>query len=192
MSDLTLFAVVLAAGAATRFGDTKQLADYRGASLVQRAVRNAETVCGPRTVLLTGSDWQRVAAACEPLAGFFACNPDFSAGMSSSLGAGVACVSESADALLLMLADQPLVTVQHLQDLAAHWRRRPEMIVATAFAGLQGPPVVFPRRYFTDLQSLSGDRGARTILERYRHGVLAIRFEAAAIDIDRPADLAGL
>lgn len=192
MSNLTLFAIVLAAGAATRFGATKQLADYAGRPLVQHAVRNAESLCGPRTLLVTGNDWQRVADACRPLAGFLACNPDYADGFATSLNAGVACVSESADALLLVLADQPLVTAQHLQELAETWRKDPDMIVATAFAGLQGPPVIFPRQFFGKLQALRGDRGAKAILDDNGDKVRTIRFEAAASDVDRPEDLVAL
>ena len=74
MAQESLFAVVLAAGRGKRFGATKQLARYDEMPLVTRAVRTAEAVCDGRVLLVTGSDHERVAAACAPLRGFVTVN----------------------------------------------------------------------------------------------------------------------
>ena len=87
MNSKRLFAVVLAAGASTRFGATKQLADYRGEILVYRAVRLAEAVCAELSVLVIGSDWQRVHDASAPLEGFLVRNDAFATGMAPDHGA---------------------------------------------------------------------------------------------------------
>ena len=117
MSKRAIFAIVLAAGASTRFGRTKQLEQFEGMPLAASAIRKAESVCGERTVLVTGKDWKEVASACEPLAGFFVINTDYEQGLASSIACGVRAVAESADAILLMLADLPLVTTEHLDKL---------------------------------------------------------------------------
>jgi len=189
MSTQNVFAIVLAAGQARRFGATKQLQMYEGTPLVARAVRLAEGVCGPRSVLVTGNDWEAVAAACAPLQGYLVHNAEFADGLSTSIACGVRSVAAAADAVLLMLADQPLITRDHLQDLLSTWQAAPDAIVASSFANKSGPPIVFPRRDYAALQALQGDRGAQSVIESAMDRVLRVEFAGAALDIDRPEDL---
>ncbi len=192
MPGKTLFAIVLAAGASRRFGSTKQLALLEGTPLVQRAVRSAENICGPLTVLVAGNDWKSVVSAAVPLQGFIVINEEFADGLSTSLRAAVDSVGEVADAILLLLADQPLVSTAHLKDLASLWRKHTGSIVASAYADTTGPPIIFPRRFFPELVSLDGDRGAKGIIDSNQDKLKIVAFEPAAVDIDRPADLDGL
>ena len=184
-----VFAIVLAAGRATRFGSAKQLAAFDGAPLVVRAVRLAESVCGTHSVLVAGHEWQPVVAACAPLQGFFVNNSEHAEGMGSSIASGTRSIMHVADAVLLLLCDQPLVRRDHLERLLAVSRQDPGRIVASAYAGTAGPPILFPRRWFGDLAALQGDRGAREILEQAPDDVRVVTVEEAAIDIDRPEDL---
>jgi molybdenum cofactor cytidylyltransferase len=192
MSQSAIFAVVLAAGSSTRFGRTKQLEKFEGVSLAAGAVRKAESVCGELTVLVTGKDWQKVADTCAPLAGYFVINTDYEQGLASSIACGVRAVADSADAILLMLSDLPLVTTEHLTKLVNAWAESPQTIVASAFEDTLGPPIVFPKADFDALMQLSGDRGARPIIDANKERVQAIVCEEAAFDIDRPEDLAGI
>lgn len=192
MSDSAIFAIVLAAGSSTRFGRTKQLEQFEGMSLAAGALRKAEAVCGARSVLVTGKDWQDVTGACAPLAGYFVINNDYEQGLSSSIACGVRSVAESADAILLMLADLPLVTTEHLMRLVNSWLESPQSIVASAFEDTLGPPIVFPKADFDALLQLTGDCGARPIIDANKERVQAIACEEAAFDIDRPEDLAGI
>lgn len=188
----SIFAIVLAAGESSRFGSTKQLSEFEGESLVRRAVRLAEDVCRDHTVLVVGNDWKRVLAACGPQRGFFLRNEEFSSGLASSIACGVRSVAHAANAILLLMADQPLITAAHLDALIAHWSGAPENIVVSEYSGTRGPPVIFPARCFESLSKLQGDRGARSVLSDSRYLVSGIGFDAAAIDIDTPADLAKL
>ncbi len=192
MSDNVIFAIVLAAGSSTRFGRTKQLEPFEGMSLAAGALRKAESVCGARSVLVTGKDWQEVTATCAPLASHFVINNDYEQGLASSIACGVRAVAESADAILLMLADLPLVTTEHLTSLVDAWAASPQSIIASEFEDTLGPPSVFPKADFDALMQLQGDRGARPIIDANKGRVQAIACEEAAFDIDRPEDLAGI
>jgi len=192
MDETALFAVVLAAGESSRFGSPKQLASHRGESLARIAVLAAESACDQRTVLVTGHEWKKVIAACAPQRGFFVVNPHFRDGMSSSLRSGVSAIRDIAGAVLLMLADQPLVTGDHLGRLIDAWGGSADRIVASSFAETLGPPVIFPSAYFEALCSLEGDRGARPVIESNADTVVRVALGEAAIDIDRPEDLTRL
>jgi CTP:molybdopterin cytidylyltransferase MocA len=184
-----LFAIVLAAGSSARFGSSKQLATYDGMPLVARAVRLAESICGPRSVLVAGHQWRPIVEVCRPLQGFFVNNIRYRSGMGSSIACGVRAVAGAADGVLLLLADQPLITASHLDQLVITWTRSPDEITATSFAETAGPPVIFPRGYFTALSVLQGDRGAREVLISAGSHVHAVTLEEAAADIDVPEDI---
>lgn len=191
MKSPSVFTVVLAAGQASRFGKTKQLENYAGLPLVTRAVRLAQTISGANSVLVVGHDWQDVTDICAPLAGFFVLNPYYADGLATSIEAAIRSIADIADAVLLLLADQPLITSDHCHALIQAWRASPEAIVSSAFADTVGPPVIFPQRDFAALMSLKGDSGARSIIRANAERAISINFAPAALDIDRRSDLRG-
>lgn len=187
-----LYSVVLAAGRAARYGTPKQLAVLRGETLVGRATRLAESVLGDRSVLVVGHDWRRVHAAAAPLAGFLVVNERYREGMGGSIAAGVRILPPDAVGVVLLLADQPLVTRTRLEQLIARHAGAPDAIVCSTYDGTQGPPVIFPRACFAALSELRGDRGARAVIDGYRGSVIRVRCPEGASDIDTPGDLASL
>lgn len=191
-SDYRIFALVLAAGRGRRFGATKQLVEIDGQTLVARSARLARRVCGDRSVLVAGHDWQAVADAAGDACRFLVVNEIHERGLGTSIAAGVSAVRHAADAILLLLADQPLVTGEHLEALCACWSGDPREIVASNYAGTRGPPVILPRDTFDDLVRLDGDRGANRLFEDRRFAVETVPFEPAAVDVDTPADLESL
>jgi molybdenum cofactor cytidylyltransferase len=192
VSQPALYALVLAAGQSSRYGEVKQLVRYRGQSLVARALREAETVCAERTILISGNAADAVHAACHPLRGFLVHNDNFESGIASSITSGIAAVAAVADGVLITLADQPLVTREHLAALAALWQQHPEKIIASRYAGTNGVPAIFPCSAFPELLALRGDQGARPVIDRNSERLLTVEFAAAARDIDYPADLDSL
>lgn len=186
---MQLFAVVLAAGTSSRFGAMKQLASWRGQPLVRHAAGLAEHACGDRRLLVVGHQWHEVVAACRPVSGFFAVNEAYAEGIGASIRCGVRRVAHAADAVLLLLADQPLLAAEHVDRLVRCWRESPDAIVASRYEGMLGPPIVFPKRDFAALCALAGDVGARNLVAAAGDRVIAIDCEAAAVDVDRPQDL---
>lgn len=184
-----IFGLILAAGSASRFGSTKQLETVDGRPLVRRAVRLCNEAFGDRTLLVVGHDWQRVFHASGLSTGYLACNDSYATGIGSSIAAGIRALRHVADAVVVMMADQPLITVEHLRTLARTWTGADSEIVTTAFAATTGPPVLFPRACFAELVRLAGDSGAKPVLQDPRFTVRSVIFEAAAIDVDTPADL---
>ncbi len=179
----------MAAGRSTRFGSTKQLASAKGAPLLRHATVAAQQVCRENVVTVIGHDMARVLAALGDDSGFVVVNDDYNRGLASSIVRAVKACRSDAAALLVLMADQPLVTAEHLQSLIARWSGREDEIVATAYAGTVGPPVLFARGTFPELMKLSGDTGARAVLVDERFALKTVLFEPAATDIDTTADL---
>jgi CTP:molybdopterin cytidylyltransferase MocA len=188
----TIFAAVLAAGCSSRFGTTKQAVALDGVPLVRRAVHVATEVCENRVVTVIGHDSAVVLKAMNSHSGFVVVNEDYEQGLGSSIATAARVCYGSADALLLLLADQPFVTAEHLRQLIDTWSEQENEIVATAYSGTQGPPALFPRGAFDALVSLTGDRGARAIFSDSRFSLKTVQFEPAAIDIDTREDLSSL
>lgn len=184
-----VYAVVLAAGGATRFGGTKQLAETHGRPMVSRATEVATEVCGEHTIVVVGHESAAVAGACEGLPGFIVVNEDFTDGIGTSIAKAVNSIRHLADAVLITLADQPLVTKEHLEALIDSWSGASEEIIATAFSTTNGPPVLFASGCFEDLAGFRGDNGGRHLFSDSRFRLETIDFEPASVDIDTPEDL---
>jgi len=183
------FAVVLAAGRSRRFGANKQLQVLNGQPLVRHAAALARAVCGKTTLLIVGHEWRRVVAAADQQCQFVAINEDYGDGIGTSIAVAAKSLAHTADCMLILLADQPLISEDHLNALLSAWSGDDQEIVATAFAGTQGPPVLMPRAAFSELAMLEGDTGARKLLENPDFQLTTVWFDPAAIDIDSPDDL---
>jgi len=181
---VVIAAVVLAAGASTRLGQPKQLVTLSGEALLDRAIRTARQAgCAPLIVVL-GANQAEILAEIQLDDALPVINDRWREGIASSIRLGVhtlELVAKDAEGVLLMTCDQPAVTARYLNLLMLR-----QEVKASRYAGRNGVPAYFPRKYFEDLVALVGDAGARTLLaqasfEDLVHGEL---------DIDTAEDLA--
>lgn len=182
--------VVLAAGRASRMGAGgrhKLLAEFEGVPLVRRSVETALAATA-RIIVVTGYREAEIRAALAGLPVSFVSNPDYASGMASSLVAGLSALDERAGGMLVMLADMPGITAEHLLKLIAAFDAQPGPVVVRAVAdGQRGNPVVLPRETFGAVRQLMGDVGARHIVERCGLPIVDVELGAAArIDLDTP------
>ena len=184
-----IIALVLAAGSGKRFGSSKQLAEVNGVPLAKRAMDNAVDVFGDRTALVLGHNWQAIARSCSPLPGYLVVNDRHENGLGSSIACATRSVRHATQAIVVILADQALITTEHLRCLRDSWSGAEDEIVATQFEGTAGPPALFPAKCFDDLASLEGDTGGRHLFNDERFTIRKIVFEPASVDIDTPETL---
>ncbi|MBS0377278.1 MAG: nucleotidyltransferase family protein [Proteobacteria bacterium] len=184
-----LFAVVLAAGASTRFGSPKQLVRIAGRPLLHAAVTNAAEVVGSSLIVVLGSGAAELGALLKHSPGSIVVNQDWREGLASSIRAGIARLPLTCAGVLLMLADQPGVTPDDLKRLAGTWRKQPQYVAAALYSGTTGVPAIFPRSLFQELAQLRGDQGARALLRRNSDRLVRVPMPGAALDIDTPEDL---
>jgi len=184
-----LHAIVLAAGASTRFGSPKQLVRVAGRPLLHSALARAADVAGSAVSVVLGAHAAELTPLLTHSQALIVINRDWREGIASSIRAGVSRLPPSCNAVLLMLADQAAVTAEDLKRLVSAWRRQPDYIVAARYGMTTGVPAVFPRSVFSDLGALRGDTGARALLQRNPDRVVRVPMASAAIDIDTPEDL---
>ena len=184
-----LHAIVLAAGASTRFGSPKQLVRLQGRPLLHLAVARAVEVAGQAVTVVLGAHATQLAPLLRHTPASVVVNRDWSEGLGSSIRAGIGRVGPGCEGALVLLADQAAVTAEDLRRLLAVWRRQPHHIVAAQYGGVTGVPAIFPREDFSALAGLHGDQGARALLRRRGERVVRVPIPSAAIDIDTPEDL---
>lgn len=186
----SLHVLLLAAGAATRFGAAKQAARLEGQPLLRLMLNRAHELAGSAVSVVLGAR----AAELVPLIGASTAsvliNRNWEEGIASSIRLGIEHLPGSCDGVLLLLADQVQVSAQDLNQLASVWRRQPQFAAAAQYGGGVGVPAIFPRNAFRALLQLRGDRGAQAWLRANDTRVVGIPMPRAAIDIDTPADLA--
>ncbi len=190
---MSLPAIVLAAGASRRLGQPKQLVSIAGETLLERTIRVVEGAgCTPVCVVL-GAQVERIQREVEMRRIFAVKNDRWEEGMASSIHAGVHWLREhvkDASGVLLLVCDQPRLSVDHLSALITRYDAADSTnVVASSYAGIRGVPAVFPRAKFDVLLELHGDQGARRLLHEAGRDVIDVAFESAATDIDTAEDL---
>ena len=191
MSAGAVAAVVLAAGASSRFGAQKLLASLGGAPVVRLAVERVLAAEVDSVTVVLGREADAVRAALDGLPLRFAVNARWAAGMSTSLRAGVsAAAADGPGAILVALGDQPAVPREVFGRLLSVWRERRPPIVAPVYEGVRGNPVLFDAAVFGELLAVTGDEGARAVIaaDAGRVALVELPFPMPA-DIDTVVDL---
>lgn len=193
-AELRVAAVILAAGSASRMaasGHHKLLALFDGVPLVRRSVETVLASRSDRTVVVTGYRAEDIEKALAGLDPEIVINADFATGMASSLKAGLAAVRQGSDGLLVVLADMPGIRSEHLDAMIAAFRHEQGRAIVRAVSdGKRGNPVILPASTFDAVSKLTGDIGARPIIERSGLAVVDVDIGGAAhIDTDTPEEI---
>jgi molybdenum cofactor cytidylyltransferase len=188
-------AVILAAGGSTRMGTPKQLLEIDGKPLVVRAVEAALASPAWPVVVVLGANAEKIEPTLARLPVLITENPAWAEGMASSIRAGVTVLrqfSRALDGAVVALCDQPAFSADVIAQLVATQRATGRSIVAARYAGRHGAPALFLREHFSTLVALTGEEGARALLNDDPARVAAVDLPALAVDLDTPADVAAL
>jgi molybdenum cofactor cytidylyltransferase len=186
-------AIVLAAGRSTRMGGpNKLLAELGGKTLVRIVTEQALASNATGVIVVTGHQAAEVEKSLRGLKVKFVHNPDFAAGLATSVKTGIAAVPDSADGAVVCLGDMPLIDA-HLIDrlIEAFAPDHGNLIAVPVSDGRRGNPVLWSRRFFGELMTLDGDIGARHLIARHSETVAEVPVEGhgAFLDIDTPQAL---
>jgi molybdenum cofactor cytidylyltransferase len=182
--------LVLAAGAATRFGSAKQLADLDGRPLLEHAVRAMVAAPVGRVVVVLGSGAEEVLAAVDMHGADAVVCERWAEGQSASLACGLAELS-GCEAVVVTLGDQPLVSPDAIRRVIAG-RREGVAAVRATYGGAPGHPVLLERRLFERMRDVTGDHGARNLLISMQTREIPCDDLGGGQDVDTPAQLDAL
>jgi molybdenum cofactor cytidylyltransferase len=183
-------ALILAAGESKRMkGQNKLLLPFAGKTIVECTVAAIREANVSEVIVVLGHDAEAVQAVLQKCSVRFVFNPDYRSGMASSIQAGLAAVSPAVSAVMIALADQPLLASEELNLLISAFSQAGKKSIAVpAFRGQRGNPVIFDLRYRAELLALKGDVGGKPILARHPEAVLEVEMSAGNIleDADTP------
>jgi molybdenum cofactor cytidylyltransferase len=188
-------AVVLAAGASSRFGSPKLLAPLAGRPLLQHTLDAVAGAGLGDVVVVLGDGAADIERAIDWRHERRVVNPRPADGLSSSVRAGLDAVAAepAAEAAIVVLGDQPAVRPEVLRSVLAAAVDHDEPFVHARYARDGAPnPVLVRREAFAEARAMTGDRGLGPLLAAHPERVVAVEVEGANPDVDTPADLAAL
>ena len=186
-------ALLLAAGQSRRMGGpNKLLAEIDGVPMVTRVAQRLLAARARPIIAVLGNQAEMVDAALGKLPVERVRNPEFAAGLSTSLKRGIAALPPDLDGLIVCLGDMPLISGRHLERLIAAFNPlEGRSIVVPTRRGKRGNPVLWSRQFFPEMAALAGDVGAKHLIGEHAELVVEVEMDddAVLVDIDTPEAL---
>jgi molybdenum cofactor cytidylyltransferase len=178
-------AIILAAGKSARMGQAKQLLRLGDTTVLGQTLANVRRAALDEIILVLGASAEAIRRQLKVVV-----NAHYEQGMAASLRAGLEAVSPQTTAVLIVLADQPLIRPATLTQLADHYRRTNPQILIPTYRGTRGNPVLLDRSLFAEAMALEGDVGCRALFAQHPETIekLEVEDEGILLDIDNQDD----
>jgi molybdenum cofactor cytidylyltransferase len=191
--DEPIAGIVLAAGESTRFGQPKQLLDWKGEPFVRAVAKTALQAGLSPVLVITGANAEKVEDAVQDLNVLAIKNEDWKSGQASSIKTGIRALGSTSTPLrarvggaIFLLVDQPQLPGSVLRALREKHASGLDPIVAPMVMDQRANPVLFDRVTFPDLLTLEGDVGGRAIFHKYPVEYLPWHDDRLLLDVDTP------
>jgi len=186
MADFTkkIAGVILAAGSASRMGETKQLLAFKGRPILEHVITNARQSNLYEIIVVLGHDTDAIQQNVDFSGTKAVTNSEYLKGQSTSLIKGVKTISPICDAAMFLLADQPLIKSNIINNIINAFEASHKSIIIPYYKKIRGNPVIVDRALFPDLNSLSGDTGPRVLFKKFKNSIFKVPIHDKAILID--------
>ncbi len=182
--------VILAAGGSTRFGQPKQLLDWKGEPFIRAVARIALDAGLSPVLVVTGANAKQVGSAVQDLSVMIINNEGWKSGQASSIRTAIGTLHSRkvnrVGGAIFLLVDQPQVTSSILRGLIEKHAEGLYPVVAPMVMDQRANPVLFDQVTFPDLLTLEGDVGGRAIFHKYRVEYLPWHDDRLLLDVDTP------
>ena len=179
--------LILAAGASTRMGTSKQLLKIDNQSLLQKTITTALEIKPTNCTVVLGSNFDLHKREIEHLPIDIILNPGWETGMGSSIKKGIQnLIQYELDAFHILVCDQPYLTSAHLGNLVAQFEKSHTNIIASKYQSVHGVPALFKSAMIATLLDLADHEGAKKIILNNPHET--VEFTRGEVDLDTPED----
>lgn len=183
--------LILAAGNSSRMGAIKLLLPWQGNTLLGHVIKQAETSNAVQIVVVLGANAKHIKDEVFTNRATFIENPQWEQGLGSTIAYGVNYLKTTLaniDGLMVILADQPLLDTNYLNEMMLQFGISNKGIVATFYDGKAGVPAIFNKTYFSELEQLRDDYGARALMVQHKNDIFKIEVKSNTDDIDTLED----
>ena len=174
-------------------GTPKQLLPIGSKNMIQTLIDEAlKTSCYPITVVL-GANKAKIVPDLVDMPINLVDNANWESGMASSIKMGLIgsyMIEKNIDSILFLTSDMPYVTSEYIQEIIRKAEETEALIIASKYGGTVGIPALFKREIFTDLLELTGEEGARKLIQQNKEKLALVDFPNGAFDLDTPEDYA--
>lgn len=184
MSNLMISAILLAAGESKRMGEPKLLLPRGSSTILEQAVDNLLNSRVDELIVVVGDRAQEMIERIANRPVKVIINPVYHEGMSTSIVRGLSLVDNRALAVMLALADQPLIDSETINKLIEAFFSHDKGIVIPAYKSRRGHPIIFSTKYKGELLELKGDVGGKQIISEHRDDIFEVAVNSQSIIID--------
>lgn len=184
--------IILAAGASRRLGYPKQLVEFKGRTLLQHIIDTANLFDFDARMLVLGAKAKEIKSNINSRNFQEVYNKNWEEGMGTSISKGLSealKIEEQLDHILMLLSDQPFVTVEKIQELIRLQLDNNLPATLSEYAGEVGVPAIFSKETFSELLNLKKDQGAKKLILNDKIKFETVKFEAGNFDVDTAEDV---
>lgn len=165
-------------------GETKQTLPFGDVSMLEKVLDIYRRSNVDRVIVILGASYEEIVRATRFEKETIVVNHEHAQGMSGSIRIGVEAVEEAAEAVIIALGDQPLVSPRTVDQLVESYKNTKAPVVVPTFKGKRGNPVLFDRSLFQEIKEVKGDMGARSVVLRNSDRVLEVGVDDEGILLD--------
>jgi len=183
--------LVLAAGKSSRMKAIKQLLKIKNKTLLELTLEKAVQLEKTTIFCVLGAHSKKIKSETRTENITFIQNKNYEKGLSSSIVTGLKYFEKKQlffDAILILLADQPQITISFLETLVKNHKENPNKIIVTSYGNKVGVPSIFPKKYFDKLFNLKGDKGAKEFIQKNILETIIVKTKKPLIDLDTQED----
>lgn len=184
--------LVLAAGKSSRMKSIKQLEKINNKTLLDITLEKMQTLFSDTIFCVLGANAAIIKSGISTKNINFINNKNFESGLSASIVAGIEYFNKNQlyfDSIFILLADQPAIKISFLKEMVSLSEENKDKIIASNYGDKFGVPAIFPKKYFTELSMIKGDKGAKNFINQKKKEIMYPKENVNLIDIDTKEDL---
>ncbi|AUC14952.1 hypothetical protein BTO06_07295 [Tenacibaculum sp. SZ-18] len=181
--------LILAAGSSSRMGSPKQLLSVGNTTLLGTVIEKILLLNNNSIYCILGSNADIIKESIAKYDLTILTNSNYRKGLSTSIASGIRHIKNlDYDAVLIVLGDQPNIQINYFQKIIEKWKSSQDFIIASNYPSRKGVPALFPKKHFTLLENLEGDKGASNILNSDEFPIFTINSNIDLFDVDTQND----